>query len=170
MMAEEEARESPASLLWPQRPAERWQFAACGSEATLSSYQISMWTLKSHIKTGCNCMFVVKLPIQLRKRGDPWLEGEKSASQGPPPPPQVHSSSSPRHVCQDRAGQQIGPPLSPPGSGGRTPAAPRWPRCHGAPGTERPVPAGSSGTWQWARAAISKGHYPAHRPGGLILG
>lgn len=38
------------------------------------------------------------------------------------------------------------------------------------PEIERTVPARTSGTWHWAHTAISKGHYPAHRPGGLILG
>lgn len=156
-------RVSPASLLWPGCPAERWQFAARGSETMLSSYQISMWTLKPHIKTGCNCMFVVKLPIQLPKREDPWLKWEKSLSQPLLPQPQCtamfvkteRSSRSDDHYPSlavvpghqlHRDGLAVTVPL------------------------ELAVPAGSSGTWQWARAAISKGHYPAHRPGGLILG
>lgn len=58
----------------------------------------------------------------------------------------------------------------PPGSGTRTPAVPRWPCCHNAPRIEPTVPARVNGTWHWAHTAISKGHYPAHGPGGLIQG
>lgn len=57
-----------------------------------------------------------------------------------------------------------------PGSGTRTPAVPRWPCCQNAPQIEPTVPARVNGTWHWAHTAISKGHYPAHGPGGLIQG
>lgn len=62
-------------------------------------------------------------------------------------------------------------PCPPPGSDTQTPAVQRWPCCHTAlPQMEQTVPVRVNGTWHWAHAAISQGHYLALRPGGLIQG
>lgn len=43
-------------------------------------------------------------------------------------------------------------------------------RDHHAAQTEQTLPARGVGTWHWSNTAISKGHYLAHGPGGLIQG
>ena len=50
------------------------------------------------------------------------------------------------------------------------PAVRRWPCCRTAPQMEQTVPARVNSTWHWAHTAISRGHYLALGPGGLIQG